>query len=137
MILLIHERNPIPTMVGKHCFNPYCEMDDAEGKNFLKSFPNTYREISQKDIPFLDLSKWKVLDVLQGKNLKQATEILTEAEKIEVFEFIRKLKNPKVVQPKSLDQMNVAELRHYAREHNIDIPKEAVKKLDILGVITA
>jgi hypothetical protein len=138
MILIVNEQFEIPHLVGKDSFNPFCEVDDIRGKSMVDAYPKVYREISKEELASLDVTKWKRLDALKGKTLKEAVELLTEPQKKVVLDFVGTILNPKVPEPprvKILEEMTVPELRSFAKKNNIEIPDTATKKAEILEVI--
>jgi hypothetical protein len=140
MFLIISENAQIPHLVGKLKFEPFCEVDDKKGLELISAFPKFYREIKETEIASLDLLKWKRVDPLKGKTLKESLDILTEEQKGQVFEFIRGLFNPpKEVQEekvkKIIEKMTIPELRIVAKDRGIEIPVEVTKKSDILALL--
>ena len=139
MILIVDKRIPIPLNAGKYQFNPYCEIEDSIAKSFLKAYPNVYHEITKADLASVDINEWSKVDVLKGKKLDEIIKMLSEGQKEDVLNYIKKILSPKEVEPnvspKKIEDMNISELRSLARKRGIDIPNTFVKKDAILELI--
>jgi hypothetical protein len=183
MIVLVSENIQIPHRCGKYSFIPYCEVPDDFGNDIIKASPKAYREIKKEEIASLDLSKWKLVDSLRGKSLKDAILLLNAEQEKKVLEFVKFVLNPpipmlvkedsfveppggeappeiadevpqptttvnpevptgEIVEPlpelpkvKTLEEMDVEELRGYAVANNIIIPHTMKKQETILAFI--
>jgi hypothetical protein len=137
MLLIVSEDTQIPHLVGKHVFNPFCEVDEHHAKDMIHAYPKKYREISRVELASIDITKWKTVDLIGKKTLKEVADLLTEDQKKDVLGYVRKLLSPKIEEPavKALEQMTTPELRSYARNEGIEIPEGATKKAEILEAI--
>lgn len=102
MILIISEKAQIPHIVGEYNFNPFCKVKDEDGKNFIRAYPNFFKEITKEESESIDSTKWKKFDILQGKGLKEATELLSLSQKTDVLNYIKNILSPKVELPKEI-----------------------------------
>ena len=136
MLVAVFEKTQIPYSIKigavDYVFDPQAEMPDELAKTIVKNKPDMFFAVGEGQV--LDVSKYIVRDVFQGKTVEQIFNSFPEKERLEIYAYIKKMAmrvTKRDLKEKNVEQAKFAERPADALQSALKLSKvepEALKE---------